>query len=67
MNVLEKRDFIHSHLHQVKEPVIDDFYNRMVQLFQESMLEESEDDIKNSNLMSHESLKEEVKGWRSIK
>ena len=26
MNVIEKRDYIHSHLHQVDESLIDQFY-----------------------------------------
>ena len=67
MNTVEKRDFIHSHLHQVKEPVINDFYAKMMSLFNESLIEESEEDIKNENLISHESLKKEIPNWRPIK
>lgn len=29
MNVVEKRDFIHSHLHQVDESLIDQFYETL--------------------------------------
>ena len=67
MNTVEKRDFIHSHLHQVKTPVIDDIYARMVALFKEAMIEESEEDIKNGNVTSHQSLKQEVLNWRPTK
>ena len=38
MNTVEKRDFIHSHLHQVKEPVINDIYTKMISLFNESLM-----------------------------
>ena len=29
MNLVEKRDFIHSHLHQVDEGMIDEFYEML--------------------------------------
>ena len=29
MNIVEKRDFIHSHLHQVDESLIDQFYETL--------------------------------------
>ncbi|MCG8579425.1 MAG: hypothetical protein MI866_05890 [Bacteroidales bacterium] len=67
MNIAEKRDFIHSHLHQVKEPVINDIYEKMLALFKEGMLDESEEDIKNDNVISHQSLKKEVLNWRPTK
>lgn len=67
MDITEKRDFIHSHLHQVKEPVLNDIYEKMLALFKEAMLEESEEDIKNGNVISHQSLKQEVLNWRPTK
>ena len=67
MNVIEKRDFIHSHLHQVKEPVINEMYERMLYLFNEFLIEESEEDIKNGNLITHKELKQEVVNWRHTK
>lgn len=67
MNVIEKRDFIHSHLHHVKEPVINEMYNKMLSLFDEFLIDESEDDIKNGNLITHEELKQEVQNWRHTK
>ncbi|WP_430811901.1 MULTISPECIES: hypothetical protein [unclassified Carboxylicivirga] len=67
MNIAEKRDFIHSHLHQVNEPVLNDIYEKMLALFKEAMLDESEDDIKKGNVISHQSLKQEVQNWRPTK
>lgn len=67
MNVIEKRDFIHSHLHQVKEPVINEMYNKLLSLFNEALIEESEEDIKNGNLITHTALKQEVQNWRHTK
>ncbi len=67
MNIIEKRDFIHSHLHQVKEPVVNDIYEKMMALFKEAMLEESEEDIKSGNVISHQSLKQEVQNWGPTK
>jgi hypothetical protein len=67
MNVVEKRDFIHSHLHRIKEPVINEMYDRMVSLYNELLIEESEDDIKNGNLIPHTRLKQEIQNWRLTK
>ncbi|MDK2979490.1 MAG: hypothetical protein PWP52_2204 [Bacteroidales bacterium] len=67
MNVIEKRDFIHNYLHRVKEPVIDELYEKLMALLNESLLEESEDDIKNGNLTTHEAFKQEVQAWRHMK
>ena len=67
MNVIEKRDFIHNYLHQVKEPVIDELYEKMLSLLKESLIEESEDDIKNGNITTHEAFKQDVQAWRNTK
>lgn len=67
MNIIEKRDFIHKYLHRVKEPVIDELYEKLLSLLNESMIEESEDDIKDGNITSHESFKQEVQAWRNTK
>jgi len=64
MNTVEKRDFIHSHLHRVKDPVINDIYDKMLSFLHESLINESEEDIKEGDLLSHESLKKEVLDWR---
>jgi hypothetical protein len=67
MNVIEKRDFIHNYLHRVKEPVIDELYEKLLSLLNETLLEESEDDIKNGDLTTHEAFKQEVQRWRYTK
>ncbi len=67
MNVVEKRDYIHNHLSKIKEPALNELYDRLTEILEESLLEESEDDIKNGNLTSHEVLKQEVQSWRSTK
>lgn len=67
MNVIEKRDFIHNYLHRVKEPVINELYDKMLSLLKESLIEESEDDIKNGNLTTHDDFKQEVQTWRRTK
>lgn len=67
MNVVEKRDYIHSHLHQIKEPAINELYEKIVAFLDESLLEESEEDVRSGNLTSHESLKQEVLSWRNTK
>ncbi len=67
MNVVEKRDFIHSHLHQIEEPFVNDIYDKMLSIIKETMIEESEEDIKNGNLISQESLKKEILNWRATK
>lgn len=67
MNTIEKRDFIHSHLHQVKEPELNELFIRMISLLNETMVEESEEDIKNGDVISHKSLKQEILNWRPTK
>ena len=67
MNVVEKRDFIHRNLHQVAEPVLNDIYAKMISLFDEILIEESEEDIVNGNLIAHESLKQEITSWKTTK
>ena len=67
MNVVEKRDFIHNHLSKIKEPALNELYERLNDILEESLLEESEEDITNGNLTSHEAFKQEVQSWRSTK
>jgi hypothetical protein len=67
MNLIEKRDFIHNYLHRVKEPVINELYEKMLSLLKESLIEESEDDIKNGNLTTHDDFEQEVQAWRHTK
>jgi hypothetical protein len=67
MNSIEKRDFIHSHLHQVNEPELNELYSKMLSVLNEVMIEESEADIKNGDLISHKSLKQDILSWRPTK
>jgi len=67
MNIVEKRDYIHSHLHQVKEQAINELYDKLLSYLDDALIEESEEDIKNGNLISHEALKQEVRSWRNTK
>ncbi|MGM0377520.1 MAG: hypothetical protein ACQEQ0_12160 [Bacteroidota bacterium] len=67
MNIIEKRDYIHSYLHQVKEPAIDELYNKMVSYLSDALIEESEDDIKKGDVTSHAELKQEVLSWMHLK
>jgi hypothetical protein len=64
MKTIEKRDYIHSHLHRIAEPAIDELYNKMVAFLNESLLSGSEDDIREGNLTSHFELKQEIHTWR---
>jgi hypothetical protein len=67
MKTIEKRDYIQNHLHEVKEPALDELYKKMVSFVDESLIEESEDDIKKGNLTSHAALKQEILSWRHTK
>jgi hypothetical protein len=67
MNVIEKRDYIHNHLGKIKEPALNELYDRLTVILEESLLEESEEDIRNGNFTSHEVFKQEVQSWRSTK
>lgn len=67
MNVDEKRDYIHNHLSKIKEPDLNELYERIYVILQDSLLEESEEDIRNGKLTSHEAFKQEVQSWRSTK
>ena len=67
MNLIEKRDFIHSHLHQVNEPMINEIYSKIASLKNEFLIKESEDDIISGNVITHDSLKQEVHSWRKTK
>lgn len=67
MNILEKRDYIHSHLHLVKEPAINELYDKLLSYLDDALMEESEKDIENGNLTSHKDFKQEVLSWRHTK
>ena len=50
MNVLEKREFIHSHLHQLDEELLEDFFSKMYSIIT------SDDPIVGYNVISGEPL-----------
>ena len=61
MNVVEKRDFIHSHLHLAKENTINEFYEKLrkedvLKAKLESRARKSEDDIQSGRLFSREEV-----------
>ncbi|MDP2888584.1 MAG: hypothetical protein Q8P34_06395 [Bacteroidota bacterium] len=65
MNLVEKRDFIHSRLHQVDESLIDEFYKM---LRKEEILKtkltiraiKSENDIKSGKLFSRTEIEQKT-------
>lgn len=67
MKSLEKREFIHRHLHKINDSELDDIYYRIQSLLNDILIDESEQDINNNNLIDHEILKEEIQTWRDIK
>jgi len=67
MKTIEKRDYILNHLNEVKEPALDELYKKMVSFVDESLIEESEDDIRKGNLTSQAEMKQEIQSWRDMK
>ena len=53
MNLLEKRDYIHSHLHQVDEEIINEVFERLYSLIDE---EEMSNELKKALNKGIESL-----------
>ena len=61
MNVVEKRDFIHSHLHQVDESLINQFYEtlRKEEVLKTKLVsraEKSENDIHDGKVFSRSEI-----------
>jgi hypothetical protein len=67
MNTLEKKTFIQKNLDKVNEPFLEEIYQKMISFLEDSLLEESEEDMVKGNLTSHDILKKEVHQWRKIK
>ena len=67
MDLVEKRDYIHSHLHQVSEPAINELYEKLHSFLDDSLMEESEGDIRDGTLTAHEVFKQEIESWRPTK
>lgn len=65
MNVVEKRDFIHSHLHKIDEETINDLYEKLQngEVLKEKLTSralKSEDDIKSGNVFSRSELEKRI-------
>jgi len=65
MNVVEKRDFIHSHLHQVDESLIDQFYEtlRKEEVLKTKLIiraQISENDIKDGKVFSRAEIEQKT-------
>ncbi len=63
MNVVEKRDFIHSHLHQVDESLINQFYEILrkedvLKIKLISRAEKSENDIRIGKVFSRNEIEQ---------
>ena len=66
MNVVEKRDFIHSHLHQVDDNIINQFYEtlRKEEVLKEKLIsraEKSESDIHAKKVFTREEIEQRTK------
>ena len=66
MNVVEKRDFIHSHLHQVDESLINQFYEalRKEEVLKTKLIsraEKSENDIDAGKVFSRTAVEKRTK------
>ena len=61
MNVIEKRDFIHSHLHRANEGTINEFYEKLrneevLKAKLDSRAQKAENDIRLGNVFSREEI-----------
>ena len=63
MNVVEKRDFIHSHLHRANENTINEFYEKLrkeedLKAKLESRVQKSESDIQSGKVFSRAEIEQ---------
>jgi hypothetical protein len=63
MNLVEKRDFIHNHLHRADERIIDEFYetlrkSNILKDRLESRAEKAEDDIRSGRVFSRTEIEQ---------
>jgi len=63
MNVVEKRDFIHSHLHRANENTINEFYEKLrkeevLKAKLESRAQKSENDIRSGRFLSRAEIEQ---------
>ncbi len=65
MNVVEKRDFIHSHLHRANEKTINEFYEKLrkeevLKTKLESRAQKSENDIQSGKVFSRAEIEQKT-------
>jgi len=65
MKAVEKRDYIHSHLHFANESMLDEFYERLrkeeaLKAKLESRARKSEDDIKSGRVFSRTEIEQKT-------
>jgi hypothetical protein len=63
MNVIEKRDFIHSHLHRANESTINEFYEKLhkeevLKIKLERRAQKSENDIQSGKVFSRAEIEQ---------
>ncbi len=63
MNLVEKRDFIHNHLHRANEKTINEFYEKLrneqiLKAKLETRARKSESDIQSGRVFSREELEQ---------
>ena len=63
MNVVEKRDFIHSHLHRANENTVNEFYEKLrkeevLKAKLESRAQKSESDIRSGRIFSRAEIEQ---------
>lgn len=77
MNLIEKRDYIHSHLHELDEQIIDELFKKVISVKAKievnenpiseaqllATLEEAEDQIEKGDCISLEDLEKESESW----
>lgn len=69
MNVVEKRDFIHSHLHRANENTINEFYEKLrkeevLKRKMEHRAWKSEDDIQSGRVLSRAEIEKKTTSRR---
>lgn len=65
MNLVEKRDFIHSHLHEVDERLINEFFERIrkEEVLKSKLIrraQQSENDIKEGKVYSRTEIEQNI-------
>jgi len=63
MNLIEKRDFIHSHLHEIDEQLINEFYEKLrkEEVLKSKLIsraQQSENDIKEGKVYSRSEVEQ---------